>query len=89
LGISTFYDTNNGVLWQTLQAIDEVFPMGFPVNDEDKLEELSQGFSHHLTGILDGCVLALDGVGVGTRAPYKTEVIRLKDYHFKKADLDL
>ena len=89
LGILTFYDTDNGVLWRTLQAIDEVFHMGFPVNDEDKLEELRQGFSHHSAGILDGCVLALDGFGVSTRAPFETEVIRPKDYQFRKGGFAL
>jgi len=34
--------------------------------------------------ILDGCVLALDGLGVNTRCPYKTEVSRPKDYRFRK-----
>ena len=50
LGISTFY-ADNGVLWPTIQALDEVFPLGFPVDDEAKLEELSQGFSRHSGGI--------------------------------------
>jgi len=84
LGISTFYDSDHGVLWPTLQAIEEVFSMGFPIDDEEKLEELSRGFSEHSSGILDGCVLALDGLGVNTRCPYKTEVSRPKDYRFRK-----
>ncbi len=89
LGLSTFYDPEYGILWRTLQAIDAVFPMGFPVNDERKLEELSQGFSHHSAGILDGCVLAMDGFGVSTRAPFETEVIRPKDYRFRKGGFAL
>jgi len=51
LGISTFYDSDHGVLWPTLQAIEEVFSMGFPIDDEEKLEELSRGFSEHSSGI--------------------------------------
>jgi len=85
LGISTFFDTDHGVLWPTLQAINDVFSMGFPIDDEEKLEELSRGFSEHSSGILDGCVLALDGLGVCTRCPFKTEVSRPKDYRFRKS----
>jgi len=85
LGISTFCDTDHGVLWPTLQAINDVFSMGFPIDDEEKLEELSRGFSEHSSGILDGCVLALDGLGVCTRCPFKTEVSRPKDYRFRKS----
>jgi hypothetical protein len=59
--------------------------MGFLLHDETKLEELSLGFSNHSGGILDGCVLALDGLGVSTCAPYRTEVIHLKDYRFRKS----
>ncbi len=55
LGLSTFYDTDNGILWRTLQATDVVLPMGFPINGERKLEELSQGFSHHSAGICASC----------------------------------
>ncbi len=63
--------------------------MGFPVNGEEKLEEFSQGFSNHSAGILDGCVLALEGFCVSTRAPYNTEVICPKDYHFRKSGFAL
>ncbi len=44
--------------------------MGFPLGDENKMEELSLGFSNHSGGILDGCMLALDGFGVSSHAPY-------------------
>jgi hypothetical protein len=85
LGISTFYDSDHGILWRTLQVLDEIYRMGFPADDENKLEELSQGFSFHSNGILDGCVLALDGFGVSTRAPYESEVVRQKVYWFSKS----
>jgi hypothetical protein len=85
LGISTFYDSDHGILWQTLQALDEIFRMGFPADDENKLEELSQGFSYHSSGILDGCLLALDGFSVSTHAPYESEVVHPKDYRLRKS----
>ena len=90
---STFYHAN-GVLWPTLEALDKAldksFPFGFPFGDEARLEELAEGFRVHSGGILDGCVLAMDGFGVATRAPFKSEVeaekelllsqVRLRNY---------
>jgi hypothetical protein len=84
VGTSTFY-AENGVLWPTLVALDGMFPMGFPVDDAAKLEELSSGFYKHSNGLLDGCVLALDGFGVTTRCPFKSEVEKPKDYRFRKS----
>jgi len=59
IGLSTFF-SENGVLWPTLQAIDEVLKMGLPFDDEEKLEELSSGLAHHSGGVLNGCVMAMD-----------------------------
>jgi len=83
LAHSTFF-SERGVLWPTVEAIDNAFEMGFPVNDLDRLEELSKGFSDHSGGILDGCVLAIDGFGVQTRCPFRNEVVAQKDYRFRK-----
>jgi DDE superfamily endonuclease len=83
IAFSTFYHPT-GVLWPTLEAIDKAFPMGFPVQDISRLEELATGFSEHSSGILDGCVLALDGFGVPTRQPFDWEVERPRDYRFRK-----
>jgi len=85
---STFYHAN-GVLWPTLEALDKAldksFPFGFPFGDEARLDELAEGFCVHSGGILDGCVLAMDGFGVATRAPFKSEVEAPKDYRFRKS----
>jgi hypothetical protein len=61
----TFYHPNVALL-PTLSPIDAAFQMGLPVDDVSKLEMLSSGFYQHSGGILDGCVLALDGFGVAT-----------------------
>jgi hypothetical protein len=69
------------VLWSTLVALDAVFPMGFPTDNAGRLDELCKGFHNHSGGILDGCVMAIDGFAV---CPFKTEVIHPKDYRFCK-----
>jgi hypothetical protein len=38
-----------------------------------KLQQLSDGFYNHSSGMLDGCVMAIDGFGVATRQPFKSE----------------
>ncbi len=38
---------------------------------------------------MKGCVLAIDGFGVGTRQPFKWEVKRPKDYRFRKGGFAL
>jgi hypothetical protein len=81
---STFYH-ENGVLWLTLEVLDKSFSLGFPFGDEARLEELAAGFCDHSGGILDGCVMALDGFGVSTRAPFQSEVEAPKDYRFRKS----
>jgi hypothetical protein len=73
LGISTFY-ADNGVLSPTLQALYELFPMGLPNDDPDKLEDLSQWLCNLSGGYLDGIIMAIEGFGVLTCAPFQSEV---------------
>jgi hypothetical protein len=63
---STIY-SERGVIWPTIEAIDLAFHMGLPLDGTDKLEELSKGCYNHSRGILDGCVIAIDGLAVLTR----------------------
>jgi hypothetical protein len=58
--------------------------MSLPMNDPVKLQKLFDGFYHYSSGILDRCVMAINGFGVATRQPYKTEVNGPKDYQFWK-----
>ncbi len=42
--------------------LDDAFALGFPINDLDRLTELTKGFYDHSGAILDACVLAVDGL---------------------------
>jgi len=55
------------------------------VNDTDGLEMLADGFREHSGGIMDGCVLAINGFGVTVCSPFKNDVERRKDYRFRKS----
>jgi hypothetical protein len=83
IGYSTFY-SERGVLWPAIEAIDEVFHIGLPIDDIEKLEKLSQGFHAQSNGLFDGLIMVMDGLAVRTRAPFKDEVPKRKDYRFRK-----
>lgn len=83
IGYSTFY-SDRGVIWPTIEALDSVFTIGLPIDDPNRLEELSRGFYEHSDGIFDGCVIAMDGLAVRTRCPFENEVEFRKDYRFRK-----
>jgi hypothetical protein len=60
---SAFY-SKRGAMWSTIRAINKAFPMGFPVNNEERLQQSAAGFREHSGGLLDGCVMAVDGLAV-------------------------
>jgi hypothetical protein len=69
----TFY-ADGGVLWGTMEHLNEVFNIGFPFHDKEKLKEMSRGFAKYSSNVLKGCVLAIDGWVCRTRQPLATEV---------------
>ena len=70
------------MLWPTIEAIDAVFHIGFPINDTEKLEQLSQGFYEQSNGLFDDLVMVMDGIAIRTRAPFVHEVSKKEDYRF-------
>jgi hypothetical protein len=83
IGYSTFY-SDQGVLWPTIEAIDAVFHIGFPMDDVEKLQQLSQRFYEQSNGLFDCLVIVMDGIAIQTRAPFVHEVSKRKDYRFQK-----
>jgi hypothetical protein len=58
---SSSFFSRRGVLWPTISAIDKALPMGCPVNDNERLQQLAEGFRNHSGGVMDGCVWHLMG----------------------------
>ena len=83
LSKTSFY-SERGVIWPTIEAIDKVLTMGVPLHDREALEELAEGFRINSNGILDGCIMAMDGLVVRTRCPYSWEVPNARDYRNRK-----
>jgi hypothetical protein len=80
---STFY-SRRGVLWPTISAMDKAFSMGFHRDDPERLELLAAGFWRRSGGVMDGCMLAIDGFGVTVQCPFQNDVERWKDNQFQK-----
>ena len=83
VGTSTFYKSD-GVLWGTIAAIDNNIDIGFPLNDIEKLEDISRGFSEMCKGRMKGCVMAMDGWVMKTRCPNLSEVTNQICYRNRK-----
>ena len=49
------------MLWGTMEAIDQVLTIEFPLTDVARLEAISEGFSRYCHGRIKGCVMAMDG----------------------------
>eukprot|EP01039_Chlorochromonas_danica_P011245 gene11245-12544_t len=64
-GISkaSFFSTDpyRGVLWPTMEALDQTFTIGLPVHDVRALERMASEFEILSHGELPGCVTAIDG----------------------------
>ena len=80
---STFY-SKRGVIWPTIEAIDSLLQIGLPINDNAALSELATAFGIHSHGNMNGAIMAIDGLAVKTRCPYKWEVNNRRDYRNRK-----
>ena len=58
ISISSFF-SDRGVLWPTIEALDEILKLGFPLHNIPALEEISEGFNLHSNGIMNGCFFSL------------------------------
>ena len=79
---SSFYSghPSRGTLWPTIEAIDQVFEIGLPLDNVDELSRLAQEFSTFSNGQLYGCVTAIDGWIARTRKPSRFEVSDIMAY---------
>jgi hypothetical protein len=80
---STFY-SSRGALWPTIQAIDRLFDIGFPISDINALSDLEKGFAQHSNGAMKGLVTVIDGIAVRVRQPYKHETEKPREFCYRK-----
>jgi hypothetical protein len=80
MGRSTIYSC----VWQTVDAINAApeLQLVFPWDDDEKLNELEQGFASLSGGRVRGCVFAMDGFAVRIKSP--VGVNNPRDYYHRK-----
>lgn len=85
-GVSkTSFFSERGVLWPTIQALDDYLPdISFPIDNTFELEEMRAGFNARNNSVMDGLVMVIDGLLVRTRCPTKDEVPDPKSYVHRK-----
>lgn len=69
---SSFFG-KDGCLWSTIQALDNCLPLEFPFDSPEDLNRLSSEFGMNSDGSMNGCVGAIDGLLIKTRAPFLSE----------------
>ena len=78
IGFGSFYQsTKYGVIWPMMEAIDALYEIGMPLDDEQSLQNIAQDFAkinESTREIFAGVVLAIDGLVIQTRKPTKLEV---------------
>lgn len=69
----SFYH-DGGVLWGTIDMLDECFQIKFPFNNASKLRSMADEFAYWSNYKMNNCVLAIDGWVCRTRCPTTKEV---------------
>lgn len=87
---STFY-AEDGILWPTMEAINQAVPLKFPTNDPndpnynpDELAQVASDFSTFSNNFFTSLVGAIDGLVIRTRCPFRTEVTNQREYRNRK-----
>ena len=69
-----------GVVWPVIDAIDEAFVIGLPLDNVVELQRLADEFSILSHDELKGCVTAIDGWVAQSRKPFPSEVVDIMAY---------
>jgi hypothetical protein len=79
---AAFYmsDSKKGFIWPVIEAIDQAFIIGLPLDNVEQLKVMANEFSTYSHGELKGCVTAIDGWVAKTRKPFHNEVTDVVAY---------
>ena len=83
VAIGSFY-ADGGILWGTMEAINELFEIGLPLDDENKLQQVAAEYAKYSYGHLSNCISAIDGWVNRTRCPTAAEVLFPLAYRNRK-----
>ena len=69
--------TSIGIIYPILDALDDIFTIGFDFDNTEELDRMAKEFSEICpvsSTVFDGVVMAIDGLVMATRKPYESEV---------------
>ena len=79
----TFYKR----VWTTLEAINDVKTLEFPIDNLKKLSVIARGFQQRSGEVFRTCVDAIDGLSIVTREPFASETSHPAQYKNCKEQL--
>lgn len=83
ISMGSFY-TDGGILWGTIEAIDQIFEIGLPLNEVKELQKVARKYSDYSNGHIKNVVSAIDGWVCRTRCPTSDEVMFPAHYRNRK-----
>ena len=83
ISMGSFY-ADDGVLWGTMDAINEAFDIGLPLTDSRELSKIAREYSYYSYGHITNVVSAIDGWVCRTRCPTYDEVMFPAHYRNRK-----
>ena len=78
ISIGNFF-RSTGVLWPTIEAINEELSIDLDLTDINELNTISRGFATYCQNRVYGCIMAVDGL-LRTRCPTRKEVFNQMAY---------
>lgn len=78
------FHADEGILWGTMDAINQIFEIGLPLNDLSELRKTAREYSHYSKGHIKSVVSAIDGWICRTRCPRRNEVMFPVHYRSRK-----
>ena len=79
----------DGVLWETIRAIDAEYDLSFPIDSVSTLQRLGDEFGKYSDGAMQNAVGAIDGLVIRTRCPFLSETPNPMAYRNRKGTYGL
>ena len=77
---STFYQA----LWQVVDFINGTIPLYYPLNEEDELQKVADGFSQLTAQAIPKCAGVIDGIAVQIKCPSTADTSNPMHYYNRK-----
>lgn len=86
---STSFFKEDGVLWETIRALDAEYNLSFPLDSISTLQCLGDEFGRYSNGAMQNAVGAIDGLVIRTRCPFLSETSNPMHFRNRKGTFGL